>query len=675
MRGIAAAVLVLATVATSAKGPPQIFSTPLSPRIVRCAIHVKLDPKTHKLAGRERVIWRNTTADTVSEAKFHLYLNAFANDRTVFMRESHGWHRDFGAKDASYGYCRVTSIALVDPDGGTPLPLNPEYPGEDRTVMRVALPRPVPPGGEASFDVVFDDLLPSVFARSGWEGDYYMVGQWFPKLGVYQEGRGWNCHPYHLNSEFFADFAVYDVDITTPARFVVGATGVEWGRSAKGGEVTRRYHAEDIHDFAWTAYPGFVEVKDRWKRAGAKVDIRLLMLPGDLAHAPRYARALKAALDWTADHLVPFPYPNFTVVDPGLNGSAGMEYPTLVTAGTHPAIPPSLVMPELVIVHEFAHNYFQGMSANNEFEEAWLDEGFASYLEMRILEAMYGKDRSYLAGFLGWNASSEGMQRATYLQMPDTDPVVKASWAYSGNGSYGVISYAKSALVLRTLEGLVGRSTFDRILKAFFDRVQFTHTTTADFEAAFHAGAGPEWDSLLRSLLVSTATVDYEVVSVRNSKAKARAGYFEEGGKWTLLEPDKPAEDGGVRPPKKSGANPGVAEHGPKASKTPKERTTLSEVKVGRIGDLVIPVQVKVTFEGGVTRTEVWDGRGRWKRYTYTGPEVVRVEVDPGGKIPLDLDRLNNGWVAKPDPLPARSLVTRMRILVQGAMVALLNIL
>ena len=140
---------------------------------------------------------------------------------------------------------------------------------KDRTVVRVPLPEPVPPGGEVSFDVAWKARLPRVFARTGYVRDYFLVGQWFPKLGVYEpagmRGRaagGWNCHQFHANSEFYADFGKYHVSITLPARFVVGATGPRVEKRANpDGTTTHVFEQADVIDFAWTASPDFVEVE------------------------------------------------------------------------------------------------------------------------------------------------------------------------------------------------------------------------------------------------------------------------------------------------------------------------------------------------------------------------------------------------------------------------------
>ena len=189
-----------------------------------------------RLDGREQLTWRNPGTEPVGELWFHLYLNAFKNTKSTFMRESGGQLRGDRMTEGKWGWIDVTSLRLA----ATGADLKPgarfEHPdddnADDETVWRVRLPERVPPGGSITLDIGFRAQLPQVFARSGYAGDYFLVGQWFPKIGVYEpagmRGRttgGWNCHQYHANSEFYADFGHYLVNITLPPRFVVGATG------------------------------------------------------------------------------------------------------------------------------------------------------------------------------------------------------------------------------------------------------------------------------------------------------------------------------------------------------------------------------------------------------------------------------------------------------------------
>jgi hypothetical protein len=664
---ILSAVVLAFALSAASQGPPVLFPQPLSPRNANYAIEVKLDAAKHLLVGKERITWRNITEEPASDAWFHLYLNAFANDQSVFIKESGGRLRGDQFDKKHWGFCRVTSIELVTPGGA--LDLKRLFPGEDRTVMRVELPQAVPPGGEAVFEVTFESQLPKVFARSGYAGDFNMAGQWFPKLGVFQGARGWNCHEYHANSEFFSDFGVYDVRVTVPSNYVVGATGVMWREAKDGAEKTVDFHAEDVHDFAWTASPDFIDFSDSWEG----VKIRILMQPGNRDSIPRYDAAVKTALECFAKWIWKYPYQQITVVDPPLNGmgAGGMEYPTLITGFASPFIPKALLIPEMTVVHEFGHQYWYGMEANNEFEEAWLDEGINSYYESRIMDHWFGQTHSILNDFHGWSLGDVEMQRIQYMGIPDMDPIVKESWKYYSNASYGVNSYSKPTLMLKTLEDLLGREKMDEVMRAFFTEVKFTHPTTRDFLRIASQAAGRDLEPILGPILYGTSTVDFRVARVRSVLRD------EPRGLNLTLDPPKPYDDQPAKASAKAGKDKGASASDKKerAAKTERKRIYDSKVVIERKGDLVLPVDVVVTFKDGTTKTEHWDGEGRYVTWTYDTDKVTRVVIDPDCKVPLDLQRLNNGWMLDEEGRPAGSLVTRTRVLFQGFCTLLLNLL
>ena len=393
-------------------------------------VRVRLDAEAKTLSGTQRITWRNPASEPVAELWFHLYLNAFKNSESTFIQESGGQLRGDRMPDEGWGWIEVKSIRRA---GGTHLAAGAsfEHPDDDnaadRTVWRVPLPEPVAPGAELVLDVEFEAKLPRIFARTGYFRDYFLVGQWFPKLGVYEpagtRGRatgGWNCHQFHANSEFYADFGRYRVEITLPRRFVVGATGRRSERREnKDGTSTHVFEQADVIDFAWTASPRFVEVKARFSAEKdvtpqeyaqaatllgrslenvrlTDVDVTVLLQPEHAPQSERHLQAAKAALKWFGLWYGRYPYPTLTVVDPafGGGGSGGMEYPTFITAGTSVLMNrwplDRVLVPEHVIVHEFGHQYWQSMVASNEFEESWLDEGFNSYSTGRVMELAYG---------------------------------------------------------------------------------------------------------------------------------------------------------------------------------------------------------------------------------------------------------------------------------------------
>lgn len=612
----------------------------LSKRIANYDIHVTLNPDDRTLEGKQLLTWTNPSTDAVTELRFHLYLNAFRHSETTFLR--HDNRRGKIGPD-EWGWIDITSIALVNgedltarmqyiqPDDGNP---------DDYTVMRLPLPSPVGPSGTIRLSIAFSARLPRAIARTGYVDDFFFVGQWFPKIGVYEPrgvrgapGGRWNCHQFHSNTEFYADFGVYDVSITLPTRFVVGATGAAVSdRWNPEGSRTITYHAEDVHDFAWTAWPEFVEQNHRW----GTTDIRMLLPAIRLRKAHRNLDALVAAMAYMDSCVGPYPYPTFTLVEPPPEAVAtgGMEYPTLVTAGDFPLPGITLRLAEQVTVHEFVHNYFQGMVASNEFEEAWLDEGFTQYYEARIMDGTYGT-RTSLLDWLGIRIGSGEFSRGAYVSSrnPSVAPIATPAWKFEFGG-YGMLTYFKSMLMLQTLEGLIGRPVMDSVMKTYFHRWRFRHPSGADFIAVvneivprYHRSRlGPNMDWFFDQVLYGTGVCDYAVTALAHSRTPEPAG--------KLPESHDGADSAG---------------------------TLVSTVTVSRLGDVRLPVEVRVSFDDGGEVTEWWDGKERNVSFTYR--REVRIEkavVDPEGRIPLDMNGINNSRAATPPSAPARPLTARL---------------
>src|SRR5262249_20967543 len=280
----------------------------------------------------------------------------------------------------------------------------------------------------------------------------------------------------------------YRVDFTLPARFIVGATGPRVGRRDNGnGTVTYVYEQSNVHDFAWTASPHFVEVKRRFEAArevspaeyarAAQLlhrtldevklrdfDITLLMQPSHMPQLERHVRAIMLAVKSFGLSYGYYPHPTLTVVDPpyGAGGSGGMEYPTFITAGTSALLNDRpfthINEPEEVTIHAFGHQNFQGMLASNEFEEAWLDEGINSHATGRVMEEGYGADAT-LIRFLGWTLGGRDLIRLSYTPDAIYDPIRQPAWKYSTSAAYQFNSYERPELMLRTLEHDLGAET------------------------------------------------------------------------------------------------------------------------------------------------------------------------------------------------------------------------
>jgi hypothetical protein len=664
------------TVQPGASPPGAPAVTPARPpglperadQVVDYRITVDLDATKKELKGRERLTWRNTSGDTVPDLWFHLYLNAFKNSKSTFFKESGGQLRGDQMEKDGWGYIDVVSMKTAAGDDLTKA-LTFEAPDDgnknDQTVVRVTLPEAVPPGGSVTLDIEFVSKLPRVFARTGFKDDFYLVGQWFPKIGVYEaagvrgrENGGWNCHQFHANSEFYADYGRYEVTFTVPSRFVVGSTGQRTARKDNGnGTTTYTYAQADVHDFAWTADPNYVEIRDRFsatrdvtpeeyariaKLVGRSedqvrlgdVEILVLLQPRHRPQAQRYVDSAKLAIKWFGLWYGRYPYKTLTVVDPapGAGGAGGMEYPTFITGGT------SVVMNrwpfdriravEFVTVHEFGHNFWYGLVGNNEFEEAWLDEGFNSYSTAKVMEIGYGKETS-MAQLLGLEVGAVDVVRAQNASFgAHYDRVRQPAWSYQ-SGTYGYYSYAKPEILLRTLENYLGEPTMARVMRTYHERWRFRHPSSTDFYAVANEVSGQDLTWFFQQAVEGTETLDYEVASVTSRHPRKETGHIEAEGKRRFVSQKDVERDDDAA-----------------SKKDPYE----SVILVRRRGDFVFPVEIALKFEGKPAERVKWDGVDRWKKLTYTRPEKLEwAEVDPDRKVLLDMNWMNNGKRLAPD--------------------------
>jgi hypothetical protein len=600
----------------------------LSTHIVDYRIKAKLVPAEKAVIGEEILTWLNNSDVPVSELHFHLYLNAFKNNRSTFMKER-GVSGSSNPKSDDWGYIDVKKIRIKD---GIDLTLMMEFiqPNDnntdDQTVVRVLLPEPVQPKDAITLEIAFYSKLPGAIRRTGFYDDFFMVTQWFPKIGVLEDGE-WNCHQYHANSEFFADFGVFEVEMTVPNEYVVGATGVRTAEIENAdGTKTYTHYQEDVHDFAWTACPDYVEYRERYTLNEPPVDTEMIFLihKTHLNLKERYVQSLKNGIEFYSQSYGPYPYETVTLVDPPIKGmgAAGMEYPTLFTAGGVSFLPEGIRLSEMVTIHEFGHGYWYGIVANNEFEEAWLDEGINSYSEIKAMDKYYGSDRSMID--LGWLKISDSlMGRTQVIASSRMDPVVKNSWEFYSGGNYGMNVYQKAALTLLTLENYLGEDVMAQVMKSYFDRWKFRHPKTDDFIAVAEEVSGQDLTWFFDQFLHSSDQLDYAIGRLRSREIKEPEGIFQ--GQLRAAPEDK-ADD--------------------------REKVYKNEVVVVRKGELVFPQEILIVFEDGEEVREVWDGKDRWTRFTYTKPVKLRsAQLDPENKILLDFNHLNNSMTRKPDKL------------------------
>lgn len=475
--------------------------------IVEYNIVVTLSEDSTRLEGQEQVVWTNLGNTPVTEMFLHLYPNAF-RPYSTFLKESKGLRRGERISQSSYGQMELTQVRVaghglncqfVQPDDGNE---------QDRTLVRVSLPQAVGPRESIRLDIEFSVQLPDVFARMGKQGDFVMAGQWFPKIAAYEvagtRGRdadGWNAHQYHANTEFYANFGSYRVTINVPKTHVVAATGrLVTPPEIRGAQRQYVFEAERVHDFAWAADNSFVERQALYASdRQPEVSIQLFLQPEHEYLVNHYFAAAQATLERLSAWLAPYPYPNLTIVCPpaGASGAGGMEYPTLITgwdASAH-----DLNSIHMVLVHEIIHQYFYGLVASNEFEEAWLDEGFTSYLEDKIMADAF--DRHF-----------DPAVEATSVFMPE--PLVMLGWEYSSTYAYQSNVYVRGKLILHEIERLIGWEKMQEALRIYCKRFIYGHPTTADWQQALEDVTGHSWATFFDYYIYHDGMQDYAIDEV-----------------------------------------------------------------------------------------------------------------------------------------------------------------
>lgn len=494
--------------------PLQPKPVVLSNRVTEYHIAVKL-VEDGTLTGTQTLIWKNPGRKAVSDLYLHLYPNAFSPDST-FLKESGGVLREDRMAPGGYGGMEI--VSLTTENGDTLLPrlhyIQPDDGNkQDRTLAGFRLPEAVKPGESVTVKLSFKVTLPPVFARMGKAGDFIMAGQWFPKVAVYEtigmRGRtteGWNLHQYHGNSEFYADFGIYSVRIDVPGSYTVAATGFQTKPAVVANE-RKIYHfyADDVHDFAWAASPKFVYHESSLSAQGIPgVRIRLYLDPLHQDLKDRYLHAAKSALSKLAAWYGEYPYSTLTVVVPpsDANGAGGMEYPTLVTAAAARSSSPGYEL-ERTLVHEIAHQYWYGMVASNEFEEAWLDEGFASYAEDKLMSAIYG-------------VSSSSVMEASYMTHPE--PLQQFSWKFNRSSGYADNVYLRAKLVLIAIERKVGDKTMNKMMRTYFQKYRFKHPAAADFQKVVESTTRDNWSDFFNAHVYRGEMADFSIDAIDTAK-------------------------------------------------------------------------------------------------------------------------------------------------------------
>jgi hypothetical protein len=474
-------------------------------------INVSLDDKTHVLSGDISIEYHNNSPKALTEIWMHLWGNAYKNQRSEFAKQQlrSGKKRFFFSKDADKGKFDAINFQVNGSNATWEFDKN----NPDIAVIRLA--KPLESGDKLTISTPFTLKIPASFSRLGHVGESYQITQWYPKPAVY-DNRGWHAIPYLNQGEFYSEFGKYDVSITLPENYVVGASGVLQTAAEKeflqqqiektksvldtikattklkddfptSAEKTKtiRYIAENVHDFAWFADKRFYVTHDVATLSnGQNVDCYAMFTNFERNLWTKGAFYIKRSVEYYSKMVGNYPYPHATAVQSALSAGGGMEYP-MITVIDKAGDAKSL---DIVITHEVGHNWFYGILASNEREHGWMDEGMNSYYEERYTAEYYPKEvakpsEKKKKGFnisISIDGQAEELGYQWFARQALDQPCGLHSNDFTGI-NYGLVMYKKTAKSMRVLEQYVGTPTFDRIMKQYFDLWKFKHPYPEDF--------------------------------------------------------------------------------------------------------------------------------------------------------------------------------------------------
>ncbi|MFZ1515745.1 MAG: M1 family metallopeptidase [Saprospiraceae bacterium] len=615
----------------------------LSKRTTNYNIKTTLDDKNNLLESIQTIHFVNQTNVDITSLQFYMYLNSFKNTESSFLK---GTTKIFGNQFSNrrldeWGWISIEKITRDIHLNNVDLTENLKYIQcddgnlNDQSVIEVLLNDIIAPGDTAIFHLKWKAKIPKTIARCGYSKDFYFLCHWFPQLGVYEKNDnglwGWNCHQFLRSTEFYADFGNYNIEITADEKFVVGASGCLISEIKNQDKtITRCYRANDVIDFAWTAYPNYIVREEKWKG----IDIRLLLPSEYTVQSNRYIQILIFALEYMESRIAKYPYPSITVVCPPLHGlkSGLMEYPTLITTGSVYGMPNNIRTTESLVVHEFIHQYFMAVVANNEKEEPWLDEGFSTYYEDRIIDTAFGKSKS-LVDILGIRFDNRELTRLEYTTMrnPREGIIARPAWFFNET-NYKSLIYSKTATTLHTLQNLIGENNIDRIIQTYYNNWKFKHPKGLDFINLMKSELLNRLDSslarrcyeLIKTSIYNGKVLDYSVSNITTEISQNKNGIFDATNQINEISNYK------------------------------LNKIIHSKVQVERLGDWIFPVEILLIFENGSSQTIYWDGEeGRSDIDIYNSSKVISAHIDPNQKILLDINLNNNSYTIQ----PARSVL------------------
>lgn len=454
-------------------------------------IEVSLTDSNKTLDGQLNLIYKNNSPDTLLYIWFHLWPNAYKNDRTALSDQmlQNGSTKFYFSGEEQRGYINRLDFKVDDN------PASIEDHPQHQDIIKLILPKPLPPSSSIHINTPFRVKLPFVFSRSGYIGSSFQVTQWFPKPAVY-DSKGWHPMPYLDNGEFYSEFGRFDVQINVPKKYVVAATGNLVDQQDAEGRKILRYQENNIHDFAWFADSNYIVKKGAAEVEGKKVELEVYYHSRTEKSWDSSITILQQTLQTRGNWLGSYPYKTVKVVESLAPGMGGMEYPTITVIST-PSDNDAL---EELIGHEVGHNWFYGILASNERDYPWMDEGMNSYYDNRFHEwrkSINGISKTKPSRFLPENELA--LASHSMISIHKDQPINLSSEQFNLI-NYNAIVYGKTAEWLSFIETKIGKGAFDSMMRAYYKAWKFKHPQPEDFKLIAARFLGNSTDSVFSLL-------------------------------------------------------------------------------------------------------------------------------------------------------------------------------
>lgn len=513
-------------------------------------INVTLDDVKHQLDGDIKINYKNNSPKTINYIFFHLWPNAYKNYKSALSKQKleEGNTNLYFAHDSLLGF--IDALEFKINGEVTTWSYTPEY--ED--VAIVYLPEPLLTGESIEISTPFSVKLPKgIFSRLGHIGQSYQITQWYPKPAVYDKN-GWHQMPYLDQGEFYSEYGTYDVFITLPKNYRVGATGdlvnapaeEKWldslaivTKSKRYFDVgdmefpassterkTLHYHQENVHDFAWFADKRYHVLKGEIELPQSKIKITTWAMFTN-NEADLWMESITYLNDavyfysvWNGE----YPYKHVTAVDGSISAGGGMEYPNVTVIGASG----NAFSLETVIMHEVGHNWFYGILGSNERDHPWMDEGINSANELRYIKTKY-PDRRLIG-----DVSDETASKLTkWIDLLQYKHKAQYELAYLINArknmdqpiefpaeeytplNYGGVVYSKTAIAFDLLRAYLGNELYDKCMHRYFEEWKFKHPQPNDLRKIFEEETGKDLHWFFDDMIKTTNKIDYKISSAK----------------------------------------------------------------------------------------------------------------------------------------------------------------